>query len=866
MKREEANDVVQYLIPSLRAVGIERRHCKIDTSTNSSGRLRGDIWISRSTKQNSKEFEKKIVSLVEAKHHKCEIGDIEWREAMSGGKSKAVNQGLPFYIVTNCIDSHRFYNADNDEEITVDGKVVTQLQPLEVLEKMCAQINIDNSHVIHKATKATAPIPRAKFRKSLHRLADIYRSCGLKEGDERIDPTVRFVVLKYIGDKEKLKRTLDKEVKLWDEYGGEKGNYKADFDQSYRDIFNGDYGNTYLDFKELVKLDSKVETKIKNDHYRQIHEEFTPYDFHGFNFDIFGAIYEEFATQTKKKEFGEFYTPRHITGLVSRLLLRNEITGRKLKICDPACGTGGFLTEAYKALKNNYTRHGKMNSRIQTSLETETFWGFDNDEKSVARTQINMFLVGDGHTHIKHIDDSLTGWEKKIDWGEEVFDYVVTNPPMGKYKGEAKINDFNWTSQKRCEMLFLERVVLATKLGGEIAIVVNDGMLESPSYENFRIHILDNCDIQAIVSLPRFLFAPYTKEKTYIIFLRRKQKGQLNQWQEYPIWHFIVDNDGYANSDKRYRTKWHDDLPELEEKFETALKLAQHFRSDKDYFETKSCDSERKVSHREAEEGLYGKKYGFIEMDEINENNFHNLLSEFHLRPIVNDEIPKEAFDKIYSEIVTLYKNNKDTGIVRSKCNSLLSKRITVGTSNKESIDSLFYCTGGNSGLTEDFIYANLPLRHEDAVEICTSSTQEETKMGFVSKNAILPNGKPLKVFGEECVLIARNGKAGTMEYIKEKRFATNDHAYVFTLKSAWKGKVNLQWFVNQYQHDFWNVSTSKSDNATFNKSWMKKMKVQIPDKPIQDEINKKILVIADMLKVLDTKGLNERIENIVNS
>jgi hypothetical protein len=65
-------------------------------------------------------------------------------------------------------------------------------------------------------------------------------------------------------------------------------------------------------------------------------------------------------------------------------------------------------------------------------------------------------------------------------------------------------------------------------------------------------------------------FAPYTKEKTYILFLQRKEKDKI---QTFPIWHFILDYDGFANSDKRFRTKYHDDLPELEEKFDGAMSL-----------------------------------------------------------------------------------------------------------------------------------------------------------------------------------------------------------------------------------------------------------------------------------------------------
>jgi type I restriction-modification system DNA methylase subunit len=378
------------------------------------------------------------------------------------------------------------------------------------------------------------------------------------------------------------------------------------------------------------------------------------FHFHGCNFDLYGSIYEEFASQGKKKEFGEFYTRRHITGVVARLLLRNEITGRDLKICDPACGTGGFLTEAYNSLITNYSTNSKLNEEIKKKLADNTFWGLDNDEKSVARTKLNMFLVGDGHTHIYEIDDSLVDWNESNGWGKNEFDYILTNPPMGKYEGGARIEDFEFTNEKRYELLFAEKIIKATNFGGEIAVVINDGALEAPSRENFRKKLLQHCDIYTIISLTKFAFAPYTKEKTYILFMRKKQKEDIDNIQdiqEFPIWHFIVDYDGFANSDKRYRTKYHDDLPELNEKFDEAVKLARLYLSDREGFERERRKFEREVNEREKGEGLTGLKCGYVEMVDVNDENFYNLLSEFHLRNYKIKAITLEEFNHRFKTI-----------------------------------------------------------------------------------------------------------------------------------------------------------------------------------------------------------------------
>jgi len=654
MKKEETNDIVQFLIPALENVGIKHQKCKVDVTTEKTGKKRGDVWISKK-EQTHKDFESNIVALIEAKHRNCEIGDMNWRDAMRQGREKAKMHNLNYYIVANCTTNFRFYNSYTDEEISLDGKILTQPQTLLILEKIQTQVNQENSYVIHKASIETAPFSESKFRTSLKKLADIYRSCGLKKGDERIDPTISFVVLKYIGEKEHEHRTLSDKVKTWIDYGKDKGDFVGDLDISVKHIFD-EKKSTYYDFRDLVDFPDKLSDK----HYKQIYEEISKFHFHGCSFDVFGAIYEEFASQTKKKEFGEFYTRRHITGIVARLLLRNEISGSDLKICDPACGTGGFLTEAYKTLKNNYKISGKLNKSTERKLTETTFWGLDNDPKSVARTKLNMFLVGDGHTHIYEVDDSLVEWRPEISWQKDEFDYILANPPMGSYDGPAKIENFKFTNEKRYELLFVEKMVDATKPGGEIAVVINDGALEAPSRENFRIKLLESCNIYAIFSLTKFAFAPYTKEKTYILFMQKKQKDELGQRQEYPIWNFIVDYDGFANSDKRYKTKYHDDLGELEEKFNGAINLAKFYTSDRTRFLKEQNNYERDVNQREKEEGLSGMKYGYIEMEKISKHNFHNLLSEFYLRPIEIKEIEEQKFDKKAKDILDEISNLKN--------------------------------------------------------------------------------------------------------------------------------------------------------------------------------------------------------------
>ncbi|RDW20091.1 hypothetical protein CWR48_05040 [Oceanobacillus arenosus] len=665
VKKEEQNDIIQYLLPQLTTIGININQVKVDVTTENTGNKRGDVWVSR-LEQKDKKFEENIICLIEAKHKKCNIGDMDWRDAMKQGKEKSIKQNLNYYIVTNCLNEVRYYNSHNDEEITLDGKILTNFVGLDVLIKIQSQVNIDNSDVAHKVNKNVIEFTEAEFRRSLRELEHIYRSAGIKKGDERIDPTVSFVVLKYISEKEAESRTLSRVIQLWDDFsrivdGTETRDLSSEFITTVSQIWGNDSphrDNQYKDFKNLVNFPAK----LKHNHYSEIYKELNSYHFHGgAKFDLFGTIYEEYATQSKKKEFGEFYTRRHITNMIAKLLLRNERQFRNLKICDPACGTGGFLTEAFKVLNINYTTNNQMNNDVLTQIQNNTFWGYDNDPKSVARTKLNMFLVGDGHNHI-YENDSLVGWNNNVKWKEEEFDYILANPPMGSYKGDADVNNYTFTNESRYELLFLEQIIKATKPGGGMAIVINDGSLETPSRVNFRKKILENCNISSVISLTKFAFAPYTKEKTYVLFMQKKQVSDVGNIQDFPIWHYIVDYDGYANSDKRFRTKYHDDLAELESKFDGAMQLINLYSSNKGLYSNSKEHYERKVNDRELEEGLWGYKFRFVEMHEVNEGNFYNLLSEKHLRPYVRKSISIDEFEnkigEIYDELITASPSN----------------------------------------------------------------------------------------------------------------------------------------------------------------------------------------------------------------
>jgi hypothetical protein len=321
--------------------------------------------------------------------------------------------------------------------------------------------------------------------------------------------------------------------------------------------------------------------------------------------------------------------------------------------------------------------------------------------------------------------------------------------------------------------------------------------------------------------------------------MQKKHDG-IGDIQSFPIWHFIVDYDGYANSDKRYKTKYHDDLPELEDKFDGAIRVAQTYLGNPEEFKNKRSPFERVINKREKTEGLWGQKYGFVESARVNENDFYNLLSESHLRPIVFKTFTVAEFNEAVKVI------RKERAL--QKYQELMHTKIgKFDTTFSDTIGNIFEVIGGHTGLTEEFIYNNLSNNRDDSVPILSGATIEANMMGLVAREA-RPNDEPLQVFEAPAILVVRKGNAGQMTFVEDGEFTTNDDAYVMLPKPEWKEKINLRWFCYQYQELFRNLVTSKSDNATFSKDYAEKMTVRLPKIGEQNALAKRLKLIDELI------------------
>ena len=185
----------------------------------------------------------------------------------------------------------------------------------------------------------------------------------------------------------------------------------------------------------------------------------------------------------------------------------------------------------------------------------------------------------------------------------------------------------------------------------------------------------------------------------------------------------------------------------------------------------------------------------------------------------------------------------------------------------KVNAGKIFELKGGNSGLTEEFIYWNQPKEEKDAVVVFSSSTDMQTNMGGISKNARLKNA-PIKVFQGPAIILSRNGQAGKAMFIEKGAFTINDHAYVLTVKQEYKKQVCLEWFSYICEKYTKNCVTSKDSNGTFNKEIFLKEQIELIDYNMQKKIVKKkrsLHTIQEKIKcfmaILDGKGNNVSVD-----
>lgn len=329
--------------------------------------------------------------------------------------------------------------------------------------------------------------------------------------------------------------------------------------------------------------------------------------------DTKGDLYEYLLSKlTTAGVAGQFRTPRHIIRCMVEML---DVKPTET-VCDPACGTGGFLIETMEHLKRRFStpelvitekdpesrevikdEHGHpvksypgdQLEEYREHIDKDMFHGFDFDSTMLRIAAMNMMLHGIDNPAIQY-KDSLSEQSQVAQDHDQSFDVILANPPFkgsidldSVYKGLTSV-----TKTKKTELLFMVLIEKLLKQGGRAAVVVPDGVLfgSSSAHLAVRSMLIENNQLDGVISLPSGVFRPYAGVSTAILLFTKG--GETKD-----VWFYKVENDGYSLDDKRSPVK-EDDLPQLLEAWHKRNPKSKQDRGEPGFYVSKKELAENK--------------------------------------------------------------------------------------------------------------------------------------------------------------------------------------------------------------------------------------------------------------------------------
>jgi type I restriction enzyme M protein len=258
--------------------------------------------------------------------------------------------------------------------------------------------------------------------------------------------------------------------------------------------------------------------------------------------DTKGDVYEYMLAQIATAgQNGQFRTPRHIIRLMVELVAPrpNDL------ICDPACGTCGFLVAAGEYLRENNPEMLR-DERLREHFHNAMFHGYDFDSTMLRIGSMNMLLHGVENPKVEYRDSLAQDYA----FDEEAYSLVLANPPFAgslDYEGTAK-DLLQVVKTKKTELLFVALFLRLLKPGGRAAVIVPDGVLfgSSKAHKTLRQKLVEEQELDAVISLPAGVFRPYAGVSTAILVFTKTNSGGTEQ-----VWFYDVRADGLSLDDKR---------------------------------------------------------------------------------------------------------------------------------------------------------------------------------------------------------------------------------------------------------------------------------------------------------------------------
>ncbi|MDO8648810.1 MAG: class I SAM-dependent DNA methyltransferase [Candidatus Peregrinibacteria bacterium] len=300
--------------------------------------------------------------------------------------------------------------------------------------------------------------------------------------------------------------------------------------------------------------------------------------------DTQGDLYEHLLSEiTSAGKLGQFRTPRHIIQMMCELV--NPKLGDT--ICDPACGTGGFLLGAYQHILTQHTsekhrvtdanglQRGLVGDKLTDErqwkhLKEKTFFGYDADEAMVRIGLMNLMMHGISHPNITQRDTLSKNYSE-----DGVYDVIMANPPFKGSLDTGDINEGFMLPTTKTELLFVNRIVNSLKIGGRAAVIVPDGVLfgSSNAHKLARKMLIEQCELQGVISMPSGVFRPYAGVSTAVLVF---VKGGDTE----KVWFYDMEADGYSLDDKREKIGAND-IPDIVAQWNKRSQMKQGDRKTK---------------------------------------------------------------------------------------------------------------------------------------------------------------------------------------------------------------------------------------------------------------------------------------------
>ena len=291
------------------------------------------------------------------------------------------------------------------------------------------------------------------------------------------------------------------------------------------------------------------------------------------NKDIRGDVYEYLLSKIATAGTnGQFRTPRHIIRMMVELLAPKPTD----TICDPACGTSGFLVSAAEYLKETHQDEIFLDAKNREHFNNDMFHGYDMDRTMLRIGAMNMMTHGIENPDIEY-RDSLS--DQNTDTNK--FSIILANPP---FKGSldydiVSADILKIVKTKKTELLFLALFLRMLKTGGRCACIVPDGVLfgSSNAHKAIRKEIIEKNRLEAIISMPSGVFKPYAGVSTAVMIFTKTNHGGTDN-----VWFYDMQAEGFSLDDKRTPIAAND-IPDIIARFKNLAGEKDRQRTDKSF-------------------------------------------------------------------------------------------------------------------------------------------------------------------------------------------------------------------------------------------------------------------------------------------